>query len=142
MHAHGFRDVMQHERLHGFRAVVEEGALAVHDRARDLEQRLVSGIQALDEPARLLELVLQVTVVGARIPAVDHLFVMTIDTQIRGDVRIEIGAPHAADFLDDDVGDDIARLRRGDGISRPWVQALDEIDHLLQIFRREFELAS
>ena len=133
---------MQHERLHGFRPVVEEGALAVHDRARDLEQRLVSGIQALDEPARLLELVLQVTVVGARIPAVDHLFVMTIDTQIRGDVWIEIGAPHAADFLDDDVGDDIARLRRGDGIPRSRVQALDEIDHLLQIFRREFELAS
>ena len=42
-----------------------------------------AGIQALDEPARLLELVLQVTVVGARIPAVNHLFVMAIDTQIR-----------------------------------------------------------
>jgi hypothetical protein len=30
---------------YGFRPVIEEGALAVHDRARDLEQRLVSGIQ-------------------------------------------------------------------------------------------------
>ena len=83
VHAHGLGDVMQHERFHGLGTVVEKGALAVHDRACDLEQGFVARVETLDEPARLLELVLQITIIGARIPPVNHLLVMLVDAQFR-----------------------------------------------------------
>src|SRR3989344_474140 len=141
VHAHALGDIVQHQRFHGLRAVIEESALAVHDGARDLEQGFIAGSEALDEPARLLELVLQVAVVGARVAAVDHLFILAVDAQSRRHVRVEFRAPHPAEFYHDDVGHHVTGLRGGDGIARPRIETLNKLDRLLQFLRREPEIA-
>ena len=56
VHLDGFGDVAQHHRPHVLFAVLEEFGLPLHDRERDLEQRLVADFQAANQPARLLEL--------------------------------------------------------------------------------------
>ena len=137
MHADDFGDVVQHQRLHRLGAVREEGTLPVDDGARHFEQGLVAADQALDEPARLLQLVLQVFVVGRGGAAADELLVLVVDAEARRGAGCQIGAPYAADLLDRDIRRDVTGMARCDAAAGARVEVLDELDGLLQFLGRK-----
>ncbi|MCY1414672.1 hypothetical protein D9M71_301290 [compost metagenome] len=83
VHAHGFGNVMQHKRLHGFIAKVQEAALVLDNLGGDLHQGLVAALQALDEPACLLQLIAHEGVVGAGVGAAHEAGVLRVDAQAR-----------------------------------------------------------
>jgi hypothetical protein len=103
------------------------GPLTVHDRARDLEQSVVAAFDALDEPARLLQLILEIFILYARIAAVDHAFVLAVDVKSRREVGVEFRAPHAFVLLDDHVGHDVTRGRRLHCRAGTGIEPLDQL---------------
>ena len=54
MHFHGLGDIVQDQCLHRLVSVLEKITLVLDDTARHLQQGLITTLQALDEPARLL----------------------------------------------------------------------------------------
>ena len=81
MHPHGFGNVVQHQRLHRLVAVFEEGTLVLDDLGGDLHQCFVATEQALDEPARFLQLVAHEGIVGTRVGALYEAGVLGIDAK-------------------------------------------------------------
>ena len=63
MHFHRLGDVVQHEWLHRFFAVVQEGSLMFYDLGCDLKQRIVPAQQAFQEPPGLLQVVAQILII-------------------------------------------------------------------------------
>ena len=80
VHLDGLGDVLQDHRLHGLLAAVEEGLLALDDRARDPEHRVVADLEAAEQPARLLQLRAQHRVVRR---ARDHAGVALVHPDAR-----------------------------------------------------------
>ncbi len=139
VHAHGFGDVVQHQRLHRFVAVLEEGALVLDDLRGDLHQRFVAAEQALDEPAGFLQLIAHEGVVGAGIGAFDEAGVLGVDAQARHGFLVELDQPAVVVLAHDDVGHHVFRFAGLDLRARARVEALDQLDDLAQLVFLELE---
>ncbi|MNP13609.1 hypothetical protein D3C76_1058960 [compost metagenome] len=114
VHAHRFGNVMQHQGLHRFVAMVEKTALMLDDLRGDLHQRFVAALQALDEPARFLQLVAHEGVVGAGVGASDKACVLRVDAQPRDRLLVQLDQPALTVLAHDDVGHDVLGLARFD----------------------------
>src|SRR3569623_463757 len=133
VHAHFFRHVVQHQRLHRFFAVFEKTALALDDAGRHLEQRFVAALQALHEPARLLQLAFEIGVVVFAVGAADQAGVMIDDAQPWHRLLVELDAPSVLVFAHDHVRDHVFGLRLHHRAARARIEGLHEFDHALQI---------
>ena len=124
-------DVAQDHRLHGFVAVLEEGRLPLHDRARHLEQRVVADLEAADAASALPAAARAAT--RSRPSAADQARVALVDLQRAAPTPALIstdqpcvGAPH------EDVGHDVLRLRALEGRARPRMAAAHQRQRRLQ----------
>ena len=88
--------------------MLEKLALTIDDSLRDTVDGFETLLDVLDQPARFLQLAGQVAVAA---PLLRQDFgIEAIDAQPRVGVGVDVGRPFALEFLDDDVGRDIARL--------------------------------
>ncbi len=83
VHANLLRDVMQYQCLHCLFAVFQEGALMFDNATGNLEQGLIAAGQTLYKPARLLQMVFEIIVVGAVIDLFDKAGVVWVDAESR-----------------------------------------------------------
>ena len=104
-------DIAQHQRLHGFLAVFQEGSLSFDDATGDAQQRFAATLQTLDEPSGLLQMIFQRDIVGAAVGAADHVGVARVDAQPRQRIRVELHLPGAVRLFHEHIWRDI--FRRG-----------------------------
>ena len=90
VHGDRFGDVLEDHRPHVLVALLEEGRLALDDRAGDLHERLVADLEALEQPARLLQLRAHGGVAGV---AADEAGVTLIEAHARQGGGVELDAP-------------------------------------------------
>src|SRR5579864_2322140 len=97
VHADGFGDVLEDHRPHVLIAMFQERLLTLDDRAGDLDQGLVANFQALQQPARLLQLRAHGRVAGI---APDQTGITAVQTHAWQGGRVDLhgpavlGAPH------------------------------------------------
>ena len=97
MHADLVGDILEHQRAHRLGSELEERLLRAHDRAGDLEHGLGAGLEALDQPARFLQLALEVVrIVAARLR--DQARIVLVDAQARLATRRERNLPATTDL--------------------------------------------
>ncbi|MNE42825.1 hypothetical protein D3C80_1369740 [compost metagenome] len=123
---------MQYQGLHGFIAKIEEAALVLDDLGGDLHQGFIAALQALDEPARLLQLVAHEGVVGAGIGTAHQAGVLRVDAQARHGFLIEFDQPAVVVLAHDDIGHDVLRLAGLDQRAGARMQRLDQLDDRAQ----------
>ncbi len=119
----------------------EEGTLVLDDLGGDLHQCFVATEQALDEPARFLQLVAHEGIVGTRIGALYEAGVLGIDAKSGHGVLVELHQPAIVVLAYDDVRHHVLRLARLDLRARARVEALDELDDLAQLVFLELHAA-
>ena len=98
-------DLAQGQRAHRLRAVLQEAALLPDDGAGDPQQGVGTGFQALDQPARFLQLRAQVAVVLAGGVA-DQALVVAVDADARLAALAGRHFPDAALAVGDGIGND------------------------------------
>ena len=114
--------------------------LPLHDRARDLEQRLVADLEAADQPAGFLELRAQRRIVGR---ARDDAGVALVDAQPRHRAGVQFDRPALVGPAHEHVGHDVfgtGALERG---TRARMTAPDQRErHLHRLFVRAEQCAA
>ena len=83
VHADRFGNIVQYQWLHGFFALLQETALVLNDLRSNLHQGFVAALQALDEPACLLQVIAQIGVVVTGVGATYHRRVLAVDPDFR-----------------------------------------------------------
>jgi hypothetical protein len=142
VHLERLGDVAQNQRFHRLFAVLEEVTLDLDDARGHPQQGVVAALQALDEPARLLQVVLHGHVVGTVVGAPYQVGVLGVDPQPRRGLRVEFDPPLVVVLVDEDVGLDVAgRLRRHAGAGAR-VERADQVDHRRQLVALELEPAA
>ncbi|MNI29299.1 hypothetical protein D3C73_831140 [compost metagenome] len=124
---------MQDQRLHGFVAVLQKAALMLDDLGGNLHQGFIAALQALDEPAGLLQLIAHEGIVGAGVGAAHETGVLGIDPQPWHRLLIELHQPALVVLAHDDVRNDVLGFGGLDLRARARVEALDQLDDLAQL---------
>ncbi len=107
MHADCFGNVMQHQRLHGFVTVFEKAALMLDDLGGDFHQGFIAALQALDEPASLLQLITHEGVVSAGIGTAHETGILGVDPQAWHRFLVQLHQPALVVLAHDHVGNDV-----------------------------------
>src|SRR5690606_33147695 len=136
VHLDGLGDVPQHHRLHVLLAFLEKLRLALHDRHRDLEQRLVTDLEASDQPTRFLKLRAQHVVLVA---AAERARVHLVDAELRRDRAVQLDDPAPVAAADEHVRDDVFRGRGMHRRARTRVARTDERESDLEVGVRRFQ---
>lgn len=102
MHLDGVGDLREDHGLHLLCAALKEVALLLHYAAGNLEERVIPGLEALDDPLGLLQVVPHVLpLVGGA--ALRYLGVALVDAELSRKRRVEEGLPDAVYLPDDYV---------------------------------------
>jgi hypothetical protein len=129
VHADVVRHVPEHQRAQLGQALVEKTALVAHDRLGDLEDRPLALIDALEQPQRAAQLVLDVVarLFGPRALVVQHLPVGGTDPQAWQAVVVEHDLVVLAFHHDHHVRGDVVGAVRT--VARPgaWVEMADDL---------------
>ncbi|MNH14468.1 hypothetical protein D3C79_740600 [compost metagenome] len=141
MHLHRLGDVVEYHGFHGLFTVFEEALLLFDDAAGDLEQGVVTTLQTLDEPLGFLQVGADELGVLTGLGLSGHGRVGLIDPDARRRIRIQFHHPLVALLDHGHIRDHILGLVLDDAIAWPWLQLLDEIQHLLEVALLEFGLA-
>ena len=112
VHVDRFGDVLEDHRPHVLIALLEKGGLALDDRAGDLDQRLVADLEALEQPARLLQLRAHARVAGV---AADEAGVALIEAHARQGRGVELDAPAVLGATHEHIGHHVLGAAGADG---------------------------
>ena len=110
MHFQLIGDITQYHRFHAFITVIKEQALALDDGFANTLQRVAAALQALQEPACLLQAVTQMTGVLTSAGIFQVAFVYGIDLQLWCSLGIQAYVPVAIYLAYEDIRDDILRI--------------------------------
>ena len=132
MHLHQFGYLVQDQGLHGLGTVFEEVALMLHDPGGHFHQCFIAAVQALEEPACLLQVIPQIGVVGAAVGPFDEAGIIAVDTQFWRDIGVELHHPAAVFLADKHVGYHILGTVLTHRLARVGVEGLDQRQHLLE----------
>ena len=126
-------NLAQHQRAHGQLAVGEEVFLPLDHRCADTQDRVKALLDVFDEPARLLQALLQACVVGAGAVVAQHVGVNVVHAQTRHHIRVELhpetrGHAGFGHRENQHIGDHDIALHIGEAPPRFGLQAADQAD--------------
>ncbi len=139
MHADGLGDVLQDHRSHVLIAMLEECHLPLNDGARDLDQRLVANLQALQQPARLLELRAHR---GMARVAADQAGIAAIESHARQSRGVDLDGPTVVGASHKDVRYDVLGGTGADGRAGPGMAGSDQCQSACDLIVRGSQLAT
>ena len=129
-------DLAQGQRAQCLFAEFQEAGLHLEQAAHDLEQGLAAGLQALEQPARLLQLVAQVAGVALAAMA-DHLLIAAVDRHPGHGLVGQGHLPHPTLAPDDAVGDHVVvRVDFADLLARARVERAHQLHGLFDRIQR------
>ncbi len=133
MHADLVGDIAQHHRLHRFVTLLQEIGLPLHYACRNLEQGLVSDLQAANKPACFLQLGAQHRVIAT---AAQQFCVLLIDGQLRHAGGTDFDLPAIIHLAHEHVGNDVLGSSGADDLSGTWITATNQGQRVVQgLFR-------
>ena len=138
MHVDGLGDVLQDHRLHGLLAAVEECLLALDDRPRHPEHRVVPDLEAAQEPACLLKLGAQHRMVGR---ARDHAGIALVHADSRQCRGIQLDEPPLRSPSREDIRHDVFSAQRLERRTRPRVAAAHQREGDIELLAADVQLA-
>src|ERR1700730_11846036 len=115
VHRDRFGDVLENHRPHVLLAVLEERRLALDDGAGDLHEGFVADLQALEQPARLLQLRAHAGVAGV---APDEAGVALIEPHTWQRRRVDLHAPAPLGAAHEHIGHHVLRAVGAHGGAR------------------------
>ena len=131
MHADFFGDILDHHRLQLIDSLVQEFALPPDDRLANFHDDVFPLLDVLQQLHRGLEAVLDVVLdVFVQRIALEHVAVRRTQPKLRNFVFICHDGVLAADFDDENIRLDQARLRPVVLLAGPRVEMLDDLDLL------------
>ena len=102
VHLHGLGDVLEDHRSHVLIAMLEECGLPLDDGARNLHERLVADLEALQQPTRLLQLRTHARVTCV---APDQARIAVVQAHARQRGGVDLDAPAVIRAAHEDIGD-------------------------------------
>ena len=131
MHADGFGNITQNERLHCLVAEFKKFVLAVHNTRCDLHQRFVANFQAAHEPTCFLQLQAKSGVISI---ASEQLGVLLIDGQFGYARRANFYLPAVIYFSYEYVRDNVFSRRWANSQTRLRVTCSDQNQCIFKFF--------
>ena len=132
-------DVLEDHRPHAFLAVLEERGLALDDAACHFHEGFVADFQALEQPARFLQLGAHGRMSGA---AAEHVGVTLVEAHARQRGAVHLDGPAAIGAAHEDVGHHVFGLGAADGGARARMTAAHQRDGLRQFVVGSGQLAA
>ena len=126
MHAQCLGDIPQNQRLHVLVALLQKFPLTLDDAGGHLEQGLVAILQALEKPARLLQMVFQIGRIAVRAALPRQGRVSGVDAQLGHVIGVQLDPPGMALAVDQHVRHDVLRRGVGQAGTRTRVQRLNQ----------------
>lgn len=135
MHLQGLGDIAQDQRLHGNLTMLEKPLLAHDDGLGDPQQGVVPAVQALQEPARLLQLIAHKRAITRIGDLPHHARIEIVDANARRNLRVQVHAPAIAVMADIDIRHHIFRSGLADLGTGPRIQGADQVQRPRQLVR-------
>ncbi len=132
MHLDGLGYVRQHHRFHKLFALLKECLLLFDNTAADAQQRVITALQTLNQPACFLKVAANVLIISVVTGAGAHGGVLLVDLQARNAVGVQFNDPAAIVFSHQHIGNDIFRFAGLNRLPRTRIERLDQIHRFLQ----------